>query len=100
MASTISEISASLAAASMISSDALEASHSSAERLKTAKDFEAMFLRQTLESILPSSENSVFGGGTAGGMWRSMMADKISGVLAERGVLGLSDMLVTTKELK
>lgn len=100
MTSAISEFSASLAATSMSAAEVLEASHSKAERLKMGQDFEAMFLRQTLESILPDSKNSVFGGGTAGGMWRSMMADKISGVLAERGVLGLSDMLAKTKEVK
>ena len=71
-----------------------------AERQKAGKEFEAMFLRQTLESILPDSKNAVFGGGTAGSMWRSMLADRVSGVLAERGVLGLSDMLASSKDAK
>lgn len=58
-------------------------------RSKSTKDFEAMFLRQTLESILPSGADAVFGTGTAGGVWRSMLADHVSAVLAERGVLSL-----------
>lgn len=71
-----------------------------AERQKAGKEFEAMFLRQTLESILPDSKSAVFGGGTAGSMWRSMLADRVSGVLAERGVLGLSEMLASSKDVK
>lgn len=80
--------------------DAADRALAAAERLKTGKEFEAMFLRQTLESILPDSKNTLFGGGTAGSMWRSMLADRVSGVLAERGVLGLSDMLASSKDGK
>ncbi len=95
-----SDISASIATASMMSTESSDAGRSKMVSEKTAKEFEAMFLRQTLESMLPDEKNSIFGGGTAGGMWRSMMADKISGVLAERGVLGLADMLALTKDVK
>jgi flagellar protein FlgJ len=55
------------------------------ERAKVGKDFEAMFLRQTLENILPSGESTIFGTGTAGGIWRSMLADCVSAVIAQRG---------------
>jgi peptidoglycan hydrolase FlgJ len=56
---------------------------------KISKDFEAMFIRQALESILPSGESSAFGTGTAGGIWRSMFADRVSAVLADRTDLNL-----------
>jgi hypothetical protein len=52
--------------------------------------FEAMFLRQVLETMLPSNASAVFGKGTAGDAWRSMLADNLSMALAERDFLGLS----------
>ena len=55
------------------------------QRGKVGNDFEAMFLRQTLENILPSGESTIFGTGTAGGIWRSMLADCVSAVIAQRG---------------
>ena len=98
MTSAISQIPAPIAGTGAALNDAAEAARLEADRKKAGKDFEAMFLRQTLESILPDSDNTVFGGGTAGGMWRSMLADRVSGVLAERGVLGMSEMLDRTKD--
>lgn len=98
MTSAISQIPAPIAETGAALNDAAEAARLEADRKKAGKDFEAMFLRQTLESILPDSDNTVFGGGTAGGMWRSMLADRVSGVLAERGVLGMSEMLDRTKD--
>jgi peptidoglycan hydrolase FlgJ len=55
------------------------------QRGKVGNDFEAMFLRQTLENILPSGESTIFGTGPAGGIWRSMLADCVSAVIAQRG---------------
>ncbi len=78
------------------SSEAGAAVASSAKREKTAKDFEAMFLRQTLEDILPSQDSGAFGTGSAGGIWRSMMADQLSSILAERNILGLSQSVLTS----
>lgn len=98
MTSAVSEFQTTVVEAAMTSKDAAEAARIENDRQKAGKDFEAMFLRQTLESILPDSDNAIFGGGTAGGMWRSMLADRVSGVLAERGVLGISDMLTQTKD--
>lgn len=64
-----------------------------AGRSQTAKDFEAVFLRQAIEEMLPKDAAGIFGGGTGGDIWRSMMADEISKVLAERGILDLSRQL-------
>lgn len=98
MTSAVSQNSTAIAEMAMTARDAGKTSDLSADREKVGKDFEAMFLRQTLESILPESDNAVFGGGTAGSMWRSMLADRVSGVLAERGVLGISEMLIQSKD--
>lgn len=100
MSSALSQIPVALAETALASKDTAEAERAAADKKKAGKDFEAMFLRQTLESILPDAKNSVFGGGTAGGMWRSMLADRVSGVMAERGVLGLSEILTATKDGK
>ena len=72
------------------------------QRSKIAKDFEAMFLRQALEDMLLSQNSGVFGNESAGGIWRSMMADQLANVLAEKGTLGLSQSFLTSgsSELK
>lgn len=57
---------------------------------RAGTDFEAVFLRQFVETILPDKSASVFGGGTAGGMWRSLLADGIAKVIAEDGLLGIA----------
>jgi len=98
MPSTVSQNPIAIAESARVAKDAAASSRVDADRQKAGKDFEAMFLRQTLESILPDGDNAVFGGGTAGGMWRSMLADRVSGVLAERGALGIAEMLTKTKE--
>lgn len=100
MTSAISPFRTTVTEAAAPSADVTESARVEADQIKAGKDFEAMFLRQTLESILPDADNSVFGGGTAGGMWRSMLADRVSGVLAERGVLGISEILAPTKDAK
>lgn len=100
MTSAISQTRTAIAEAATIADDLAAPSRVEADQQKAGKDFEALFLRQTLESILPESDNAIFGGGTAGGMWRSMLADRVSGVLAERGVLGISEMLTESKKEK
>lgn len=58
-----------------------------------AKEFEAVVLTTMIESMLPKDAEQVFGSGTAGSVWRSMMADKIAQQLAGRDILGLGDIL-------
>ncbi len=52
--------------------------------------FESMFLRQAFENMLPKDSESVYGGGTAGGFWRSMLAENLANALADRNILGLA----------
>jgi len=61
---------------------------STAQSAKT--EFQALVLTSMVESMLPKDAEHVFGSGTAGSIWRSMMAEKIAAQLAERDVLGLS----------
>lgn len=56
-------------------------------------EFQALFLTQVVEQMLPDDAESVYGAGTGGPIWRSMLAEKIAAQLAERDVLGLANVL-------
>lgn len=60
------------------------------------RKFEAMMLQSFLQSMLPSENEAVYGEGLAGDMWRSMMAEQIAGVMAERGGIGVADRILAT----
>lgn len=60
---------------------------------KTSREFQALVLTTMVEEMLPKNADHVYGSGTAGGIWRSMMAEKIAAQLAERDVLGLDNVL-------
>lgn len=65
-------------------------------RAKTAgQQFEAMFLRQMLEDFLPKDSEANFGGGTAGPIWRSMLADSMATTMSKSGSLGLSQLVIS-----
>ncbi|NJR12994.1 MAG: hypothetical protein HC779_00030 [Phyllobacteriaceae bacterium] len=60
---------------------------------KAAQEFEAVFLRQWVEQILPQSE-AVFGEGPGADVWRSFMAEAVAGELARSGGFGLAAMVL------
>jgi len=69
---------------------------------KTARaktEFEAMALGPFVNEILPKETSGLFGGGAAGDMWRSMLADEIARQIAKSGALGLSRRLFATHGL-
>jgi len=53
-----------------------------------AQKFEAFLLQSFLETLL-TKEDSAFGRGTAGGVWRSMTAEQVGAQLAKHGLIGL-----------
>ncbi|MGQ7792552.1 rod-binding protein [Faunimonas sp. B44] len=59
--------------------------------------FEAFVLQTFVESILPKEASSVFGKGTSGSIWRSMLAEQIAGQVAEAGGVGIADRLVAAR---
>lgn len=65
----------------------------SADNGRTMEKFEAVLLRKMIDSILPDGKAGVFGGGPAGPVWRSMLADVLSDGLARTNTLGLQDVL-------
>ena len=58
------------------------------------KRFEAMVLQTFVQNMLPKEGSAVYGKGIAGDMWKSMMAEQIAGVMAERGSIGIADRML------
>jgi Rod binding domain-containing protein len=53
-----------------------------------------MILRNFVEAMLPKSAETVYGKGLAGDMWKSMMAEQVANVVAQRGGVGIADRLL------
>jgi len=80
--------------ASPIGADSSAVSGSSSVRPGEAtQKFEAFIIQSCLETILPKSEGGFFGRGTAGDVWRSMVAEQIGDQIAKAGGLGLRKLL-------
>jgi Rod binding domain-containing protein len=62
----------------------------------TFREFEAVTLSTFVEALLPKDARAVFGSGSAGEIWRSMMAEKIAAEVAEAGGIGIADELERT----
>lgn len=57
-----------------------------------AQDFEAVFLTQMMERMFDGlSGEGPLGGGSAGGAWRSMLADQYGKTIAASGGIGIAD---------
>lgn len=61
---------------------------------KAYVQFEAMVLRNFMETMLPKENEAVYGKGLAGDMWKSLMAEQLANVVAERGGIGISDRVL------
>lgn len=57
--------------------------------------FEAMVLSSFVEAILPEANGALFGAGTAGQVWRSMLAERIAGEVARSGGVGLAERIAS-----
>jgi peptidoglycan hydrolase FlgJ len=70
------------------------------DKTRQAKtQFEAMMLNSFVNELLPKDTGEVFGQGTAGDMWRSMLAEQVSTQIAKSGKLGLAKRLFATHEV-
>jgi Rod binding domain-containing protein len=98
-ASTTGATTASLANAADMRSH-LPAAVGGPDKLGKAKtQFEAMMLNSFVGEMLPKDTGEVFGQGTAGDMWRSMLAEQVSMQIAKSGKLGLARRLFATHEV-
>jgi Rod binding domain-containing protein len=63
--------------------------------LKTAQDFEAMFLEQTLDRVFSSSgtEGPLGDNGTGGAVYRSMLVKEYAGGIVKAGGVGIASQI-------
>lgn len=63
---------------------------------KAGKDFEAMFLHQMLELMSQGVKTpEAYGGGSAEGIYRSMMNEKLAAEIANSGGIGVAKAIET-----
>lgn len=62
---------------------------------KAFRGFEAMTLTTFVEAAFPDNASAVFGSGTAGGVWKSMLAEQIATQMARAGGIGIADQLAS-----
>jgi hypothetical protein len=55
--------------------------------------FEALLLQNMIEAMLPEDAEAVFGSGTAGKVWKSMLAEKVAEEIARTGSLGIAKQI-------
>src|SRR5690606_10401638 len=58
------------------------------------KRFEAMVLQTFIQNMLPRDGAAVYGKGMAGDMWKSLLAEKVAEVMADRGGIGIADRVL------
>lgn len=61
------------------------------------QQFEAFVLQSFIESMLPKDSEATFGKGTAGGVWRSMMAEQIGAQIAKAGGIGIAAKILAAR---
>lgn len=64
------------------------------------QQFEAFVLQSFIESMLPKDSESTFGKGTAGSVWRSMMAEQIGAQIAKAGGIGIASKVLGGRSLE
>ncbi|MBB4364158.1 MULTISPECIES: rod-binding protein [unclassified Bradyrhizobium] len=57
------------------------------------RKFEAFILQTFVETMLPKESEQVFGKGTAGGVWKSMLAEQLGSQLAKGNGVGIAKQL-------
>ncbi len=58
-------------------------------RTKAYKGVEELVLQNLVETMLPKDESGIFGSGTAGDVWRSMLAEQLAKQIGKSVDLGL-----------
>lgn len=59
------------------------------------RKFEAFVLQTFVETMLPKESEEVFGKGTAGGIWKSMLAEQLGNQLAKGKGIGIARELAS-----
>jgi Rod binding domain-containing protein len=60
------------------------------------RQFESFVLQSFIETMLPKNAESVFGKGTAGGIWKSMLAEKLADQISRNGGVGIAQRIAAS----
>lgn len=78
-------------------SAAPQATSNKSKAREVAQDFEAVFLKNMFEHMFTGIDgDGPFGGGGAGGVWRSFLTDAYAKSFAQKGGLGIADSVYQT----
>lgn len=86
-------------ATTLANATALSAKHSSSVS-PAYRRFEAMALGGFIEQMLPKTSATLYGAGTAGQVWRSMLAERIADRIAQAGGIGLAERIATARSAR
>jgi Rod binding domain-containing protein len=50
-----------------------------------------------VESMMPEDSQAMFGSGTAGSVWKSMLAEKVAAEIARSGVIGIAKQVAAAE---
>ena len=75
-------------------SNGQSSNHAANKTKDVGQQFEALYLRQMLEASMPKDSEALFGKGTSGTMWRSMLADSLATALSKSGTIGIGKMVM------
>ncbi|MEN3792700.1 rod-binding protein [Fulvimarina sp. MAC3] len=70
------------------------------DKLTPMQEFESFTLRSFVEAMLPSEASNFFGSGTAGNIWRSMMAEQIGEQIARAGGIGIAETIAKDRGIE
>ena len=59
--------------------------------------FEAMILQSFIGSMLPKDSEELYGKGTAGDIWKGMMAEQLGQALAKGGGIGIAERMLADR---
>jgi peptidoglycan hydrolase FlgJ len=62
------------------------------------KKFEAFLVQTFVESMLPSDAPEIFGSGTAGSVWKSMLAEHLANAMTKGDAFGIAERLAKRRE--
>lgn len=62
--------------------------------LEVYQRFEAMILQNFIGSMLPKDSEQLYGKGTAGEIWKGMMAEQLGAALAKNGGIGIAERMM------
>lgn len=64
------------------------------KRREAMQKFEAMVMQTFISSMLPQNADTVYGKGTAGDVWKSMLSEQLGRQTAKAGGIGIADRLL------